>query len=189
MSDGSGCGWVPAGDRFTAADLGKLPWALVCELVDGVLVAAPHGGAAQQAVVLELGFLLRRNSTAQFQVMVSPQYQPTPRTVLQPDALVCHAGQISSGPVNSAVQLVVEVTSDVTRTIDQTLKKTLYETAGIPAYWLVDPEARTLTVRELAQGKYNDPVVINPTETYETAKPFPLTVVPSDLFPKPQPRV
>nr|WP_238356096.1 Uma2 family endonuclease [Kribbella italica] len=186
MSDGCVGGFVPAGDGFSVAELGKLPGRLVCELVDGVLVAAPHGGAAQQAVVLELGFLLRRNSPAQFQVMVGPvEYQLGERTLLQPDALVCHGGSLPRGPVRGAVQLVVEVVSEVTRTIDQVLKRTLYERAGVPAYWLFDPVAQELTVLELAGGKYVEAAVVKGEDPYKTTIPFPVRVTPSKLLPEP----
>ncbi len=181
MSDG--CGFVPAGDGFSVAELGKLPGRLVCELVDGVLVAAPHGGAAQQAVVLELGFVLRRNSPAQFQVMVGPvEYQLGERTLLQPDALVCHGGQLPRGPVRGAVRLVVEVVSEVTRTIDHGLKRGLYERAGVPAYWLLDPKAQELTVLELAEGKYVEKAVVKGEETFETTMPFSLSMSPAQLI-------
>lgn len=182
MSDGCVGGWVPAGDGFSVAELGKLPGRLVCELVDGVLVAAPHGGAAQQAVVLELGFLLRRNSPAQFQVMVGPvEYQLGERTLLQPDALVCHGGQLPRGPVRGPVQLVVEVVSEVTRTIDQVLKRSLYARAGVPAYWLFEPDDQVLTVLELAQGKYVETAVVKGGEVYAATSPFQVKVVPGDL--------
>ncbi|GAA1546919.1 Uma2 family endonuclease [Kribbella lupini] len=155
---------------------------MVCELVDGVLVAAPHGGAARQGVVLELGFLLRRNSPAQFQVMVGPvEYQLGERTLLQPDALVCPGGRLPRGPVRGPVQLVVEVVSEVTRTIDHVLKRSLYERAGVPAYWLFDPEARELTVLELADGKYVETAVVKGDDVYSATTPFPVKVVPGEL--------
>ncbi|MGC4939182.1 Uma2 family endonuclease [Kribbella sp. DT2] len=182
MSDGCVGGFVPAGDGFSVAELGKLPGRLVCELVDGVLVAAPHGGAAQQAVVLELGFLLRRSSPAQFQVMVGPvEYQPDERTLLQPDVLVCHAGHLPRGPVKDPVQLVIEVVSETTRTIDQVLKKTLYERAGVPAYWLFEPDEQVLTVLELAEGKYVETAVVKGGDVFGSSRPFPVRVTPSEL--------
>ncbi|GAB2593302.1 Uma2 family endonuclease [Kribbella endophytica] len=157
----------------------------MCELVDGVLVAAPHGGAAQQAVVLELGFLLRRNSPAQFQVMVGPvEYQLGERTLLQPDVLVCHGGRLPRGPVRGPLQLVVEVVSEVTRTIDHLLKRSLYERAGIPAYWLFDPEAQELTVLELADGKYVEKAVVQGEDTFTPTIPFSLSMTPAQLIPR-----
>jgi Uma2 family endonuclease len=173
---------VPAGDSFSVAELGKLPGRLVCELVDGVLLAAPRGGPAQQAVVLEMGFLLRRNSPAQFQVMVGPvEYQLGERTLLQPDVLVCHAGQLPRGPVTGPVQLVVEVTSNVTRTTDELLKRALYERAGVPAYWILDADAQTLTVLELAEGKYVETAVVTGGDSFQAVRPFSVEVAPGKL--------
>lgn len=145
-------------------------------------MASPRGGTAQQAVVLETGFLLRRDSPAQFQVMVGPvEYQLGERTLLQPDVLVCHAGALPRGPVTGPVQLVVEVTSDVTRTTDLVLKRVLYERAGVPAYWILDPEARTLTVLELAEGKYVETAVVSGSDSFRAVRPFPVEVVPGKL--------
>ncbi|WP_432940255.1 Uma2 family endonuclease [Kribbella sp. CA-253562] len=150
--------------------------------MDGVLLAAPRGGPAQQAVVLEVGFLLRRNSPAQFQVMVGPvEYQLGTRTLLQPDVLICHAGALPRGPVTGPVQLVVEVTSDVTRTTDQVLKRALYERAGVPAYWILDPETQALTVLELAEGKYVEAAVVTGGDSFQAARPFSVEVVPGKL--------
>lgn len=183
MSDASGCGWVPAGDGFSVAELGKLPGRLVCELVDGVLVAVPHGGAAQRAVVLELGFALRRSSPAQFQVMVGPiEYQLSERVLLQPDLLVCHAGLLPRGPITGPVQLVVEVVSETTRTVDQVFKRALYEQAGVASYWLLDPQAEVLTVLELAEGKYVEKASVRGEEAYAATAPFPVRVVPGRLL-------
>jgi Uma2 family endonuclease len=46
--------------------------------------------------------------------------------------------------------LVVEVLSSFTRRRDLNQKKELYLDAGVPEYWVIDPEARTITV--LTQG-------------------------------------
>lgn len=40
--------------------------------------------------------------------------------------------------------------------LDLTEKRFVYAEAGIPAYWLIDPDARTVTVLELEQGEYTE---------------------------------
>jgi Uma2 family endonuclease len=50
--------------------------------------------------------------------------------------------------------LVAEVESTSTTLLDRTEKRAVYAEAGIPAYWLVDPVAPTVTVLELVDGAY-----------------------------------
>ena len=50
--------------------------------------------------------------------------------------------------------LVVEVQSPSTRTIDLVLKRRVLEEAGVPSYWLVDPDDGVVTVLELVDGAY-----------------------------------
>ena len=51
-----------------------------------------------------------------------------------------------------AVQLVVEVTSSGNRSNDSVVKFERYIRAGIPHYWIVDPDV--ITVYELVDGAY-----------------------------------
>ena len=53
--------------------------------------------------------------------------------------------------------MVMEILSPSTRRWDQTMKRSLYEEAGVREYWLVDPEARTVTVYRLEDGKFLSP--------------------------------
>lgn len=50
--------------------------------------------------------------------------------------------------------LVVEVQSPSTRAVDLTLKRRVLQDAGVPSYWLVDPDALTVRVLELENGEY-----------------------------------
>jgi Uma2 family endonuclease len=50
--------------------------------------------------------------------------------------------------------LVVEIISPDDPERDTRLKRADYAEAGIPEYWLVDPEAETVTVLQLADGQY-----------------------------------
>src|SRR5262249_21306363 len=58
------------------------------------------------------------------------------------------------GLVTGRPDLVVEVVSSSSRRYDRVIKLGYYCALGVPEYWLVDPEARTLERLVLHAGKY-----------------------------------
>ena len=62
--------------------------------------------------------------------------------------------------VRGAPDLVVEILSDSTRRVDLLKKFDIYQRAGVREYWIVDPEAHTVTVHTLEDGKYRSPAVV-----------------------------
>lgn len=80
------------------------------------------------------------------------------------------------------VLLVVEVLSPSNAGNDLVLKRHDYGAAGIPAYWIVDPTARTLTVLE-HNGKdgHEEVATVKAGETWRSERPFPLAVDPADF--------
>lgn len=61
-------------------------------------------------------------------------------------------------------ELVVEVASPRTRLYDMNRKKDVYQSFGIPAYWIVEPDRDRpeLTVFELRSGAYEQTAHIPP---------------------------
>jgi Uma2 family endonuclease len=52
--------------------------------------------------------------------------------------------------------LVMEVVSPGTRRVDAVIKAKEYAEAGIPEYWLVDPEAEAVVVYILGEAGYGE---------------------------------
>ena len=79
--------------------------------------------------------------------------------------------------------LVVEIRSPSTALIDLGRKKAAYEQFGVPAFWVVDPRVKepSLTVFELAGGRYQQAAPVSGDEPYRAQRPFPVEVVPSAL--------
>jgi Uma2 family endonuclease len=75
--------------------------------------------------------------------------------------------------LDRAPLLVVEVLSPSTRTVDLVLKRRVLEEAGVPSYWLVEPDDGVVTVLELQDGAYRE-VARGPDVTVE--RPFPVRV-------------
>jgi Uma2 family endonuclease len=80
-------------------------------------------------------------------------------------------------------ELVVEVASPRTRLYDRSRKKDIYQSFGIPAYWIVEPDRDRpeLTVFELRSGAYEQAAHVIGDDEYHATVPFPVTIVPSEL--------
>ena len=78
-------------------------------------------------------------------------------TIVQPDLLyidMTRLSLISDRGIEGAPTLAVEITSPPTTIIDRSTKPLLYAKYGVPYYWIVDPEARTIEVHVLSEGRY-----------------------------------
>ena len=72
--------------------------------------------------------------------------------------------------IYGAPDMVVEVLSYSTRKKDLTIKKDTYEAQGVREYWIVDPQAKSVTVYLLRDGKYflDDVYVLVDEKEFET---------------------
>lgn len=82
-------------------------------------------------------------------------------TVVQPDlSIICDPQKLDRRGCKGNPELIVEITSPSTLYIDLKYKLSRYEEAGIPEYWIVHPEGKTILVYRLAEdGRYNRPEV------------------------------
>ena len=55
------------------------------------------------------------------------------------------------------------------------------EEAGVPSYWMFDPQQARLTVLELQDEKYVERAVVSGDQMFEAEIPFAVTVVPGGL--------
>lgn len=94
-------------------------------------------------------------------------------TVVQPDVLVvCDTNKTDRRGIRGAPDWVVEVLSPATAAHDQIAKRRIYERAGVPEYWLVHPQDRTVTIYTLAAGQYGKPAI------FELKSETPIGVLP-----------
>jgi Uma2 family endonuclease len=94
-------------------------------------------------------------------------------SIVQPDVVYLdpeRLGAISPRGIEGPPTLVIEVLSPTTTLIDRSTKRQLYARYGVPYYWIVDPEARTVEAYFLSEGGYqlvtraagSDPVSLPP---------------------------
>jgi excisionase family DNA binding protein len=131
------------------------------EILDGALVKEPSPSVHHQRVLRELGYRMM-TFFAEFDPEGEIFFAPldvtlTDRNVLQPDILFvsgAHKEIMYKERIDGACDLVVEIMSPANRRKDRLRKLEIYRNAGIPHYWLVDPEENTLEAFVLRSGNY-----------------------------------
>ncbi|MGH7263716.1 MAG: Uma2 family endonuclease [Candidatus Rokuibacteriota bacterium] len=107
-------------------------------------------------------------------------------SIVQPDLVFVERSRldaISRRGIEGPPTLVVEVLSPSTAVIDRRTKHQLYARYGIPCFWLVDPEARTIEAFVLGPDGYLPAGRATGSEP-ASFPPFPgLQIVPVTLWP------
>ena len=130
------------------------------ELINGVLIMAPAPRPKHQMVEGELYVRMKAfaDSKALGLVLLAPlDVYLSPHTVVQPDILFVakeHADRIVDEGLHGAPDLVVAILSPSNRRDDLVEKAALYADHGVAEYWIVDPDAKTITVNRLVNGTW-----------------------------------
>jgi Uma2 family endonuclease len=125
------------------------------ELYEGELIMMPSPRPRHQVVIGNLYMLMAEHVSGHGlgQVYLSPIDVILSRiTVLQPDLVHIERvrlGIVTERAIEGAPTLVVEVLSPSTDARDRGVKQALYARYGVPFYWIVDPEARTVQALRL----------------------------------------
>jgi len=175
---------LPFGRPLTRADLRDLPDdGHRYELIDGMLLVSPAPRIPHQLVVGRLHLLLSTTCPPDLYVLMAPTAVALAEdTEVQPDLLVAPRSQFTETELAGPPLLAVEVLSASTRRVDLLLKRDRYEAAGVPSYWLVDPDELTITVLELEDGGYVEVAVVQGSEPQALLRPFPLSIAGDDLL-------
>ncbi|HEX8001781.1 MAG TPA: Uma2 family endonuclease [Mycobacteriales bacterium] len=172
-----------AADRLTRRDLAALPDdGRRYELVDGLLLVSAAPSPLHQRAVLRLARLLDDACPAELEVFPAPlAVALADDTELQPDVVVARRADLTDVELPAAPVLAVEVLSPSTRRADLGVKLRRLEQVGTAAYWAFDPRAVRLRAWVLRDGAFDLDADVLGDEPYETAVPFPVTVVPASL--------
>ena len=117
---------------------------------------------------------------------------PTPSSAVgpikRPDVQVVDRQLIRGQRIMGTPALVVEIASPSTAVLDRTEKRIAYAEAGIPAYWLVDSDAETITVLVLEDSAYFERPVIGIDDAVEVEHPTTFVLAGRAVFaPWPEP--
>ncbi len=157
------------------------------ELLDGLCVLRPWPTPLRARVTDRLTSLLGRAATSGAHVLpTGVGLELSERCLLVPDVVVAPSPLGERRRLRETPFLVVEVADTSTRRYDRTLKLDLYRERGVPACWLIDPEAASLEAFELVAGDYVTTSVSGPEGQFRTSRPFPVTVRISELIDPPE---
>jgi Uma2 family endonuclease len=131
------------------------------ELIEGEIIVTPSPSLMHQIVVHRLDVLFDHAIVeaglglvigAPFDVYLDDQNVP------QPDLIVVlwdREHVLASARLESAPSIAIEILSPSSATRDRVTKRNLYARHGVPEYWLVDPDAKRVTVfSDPRDGRY-----------------------------------
>lgn len=179
------CFNAPPQGQWTYDDYAELPDdGHRYEIIDGVLYMAPAPATSHQFVSGWLSFYLMQyvQLAGKGRVLAAPyDVELAPTFVVQPDVIVVlndNLGRIGPTRLRGIPDLVVEIISPSTAHYDRTAKQNGYARAGVPEYWIVDPESQAVEVLLLAQTDYYRLEIFQDTEsiTSHVVAPFPVPV-------------
>lgn len=152
-------------ERMTAEEFAAFPWPEVSrwQLVWEVPVLAPKPVPPHQFLADELREFIKQHLVDRPAAYVCREIDislPQARSWLEPDVVVVDESAVdtSATPLETVPMLVVEVLSPGTASLDLGPKRDAYAEAGVPEYWIVDPQNGAVTMHiEPADGEYQHP--------------------------------
>ncbi len=168
---------IPTGP-WTVDDLDDFPegTGVRYELIDGALLVSAEPSLQHQRVSAALLRLLQDAAPDHLEVFLPIDVRLSAFRQIAPDITVVLREDATGKRLAGRPELVVEVQSPSTRAVDLTLKRQVLEEAGVPSYWLVDPEALTIRVLEIAEGVYVERGTVTGDDELVVSAPFPLVL-------------
>jgi len=157
--------WIPGPEqgRWTYADYTTIVEDGHYEVVDGVLYLSPAPSWDHQSIILEIVIHLHRwvQIRGLGRVCMAPlDIELSYANIVQPDVFIVlnkHLDRITSSHVIGTPDLVIEVASPATTRHDFREKQRAYACAGVPEYWIVNPNAHTVELLLLEGNSYRSP--------------------------------
>ena len=156
---------------LTYEDYLKTPDEERWELLRGELTMVPSPSFAHQKIAGRLFSLLDRfvDEKALGDVIIAPfDVVLSPTNVLQPDVIFVARNQqsiITDANIQGAPALVIEIISPSSVIMDREIKRAIYAEYGVKEYWLVDPDARTISVMALRNKDFQEAGQYSATDT------------------------
>jgi Uma2 family endonuclease len=122
------------------------------ELIDGELFVTPSPSPMHQDISGNLYTLFRNVvfESGRGRAYYAPlDVRLDENTVVQPDLIIILSDRspvLTTARVEGVPSLAVEIISPSTSAYDRVTKRDVYARSSVPEYWLVDPDAKTVTI-------------------------------------------
>ncbi len=148
-----------SGRRWSYNDYAMIPPDLFRhEIVDGEHFVNPAPNLYHQEISGRLQAQLLTAIADNGNVYAAPvDVQLSDHDIVQPDLVVVlrdNSKVLTPTKIVGTPNLVIEILSRSTRRHDRERKMSLYLNAGVPEYWIVDPDAHTVEVHALGDDAY-----------------------------------
>ena len=157
------------------------------ELQEGVLIVSPRAQSLHQQVLMHLTMALYHQVPAgwrlapDMEVVTDSRF---PASVRVPDLVIVREEAVQANPPRYAadeILVAIEIISPGSRLTDTKVKPYEYAEAGIPHYWVIDPdEPLSLAAYHLA-GEFGYQEAPAVTQVFETNEPFPVRIDLTEL--------
>lgn len=174
---------APQRKPATYAELLALPTDVRAEVLGGEIVVSPgppprHSkvqGSARRFLGGPFDDDDGRGGPGGWWIFVEVDVALTPHDIVRPDLVGWRRERLPRPgpvrPIQVVPDWVCEVLSPSTAARDRVMKRRLYAQAGVPHYWLIDPELRVLEALSLRDGAWVEVGVYDETATARIA-PF-----------------
>lgn len=183
----------------TYDDLLALPEDVRAEIIQGTIVTLPsplpRHAKAQRALAGFIGGPFDdddgRGGPGGWWILLEVDVRFAPHVVVRPDLAGWRRERLPEPwdlrPIDTRPDWVCEVISPSNAAFDRVTKRRVYAEHGVPHYWLVDPDARTLEALRLQDGVW---VEVGSFDESATARVAPFEAIELEvgrLFPPPSP--
>ncbi len=154
--------WVPGSGqgKWTYEDYAAISEDGQFDVVDGVLYMSPSPTWNHQSIILEIAAHLRNFAQVAGlgRIGVAPlDVELSYGNIVRPDVFILlneHFDRITNSRILGTPDLIVEVASPSTACHDLHEKHDAYAHAGVPEYWVVNPDAHTVELLVLENRSY-----------------------------------
>lgn len=146
---------MKGGKSYTTADIEALPEGERAELIDDEMFMMAAPTLTHQDILVELLWQIKqyiKQNNGKCKVLPAPfgvYIKKDNRNYVEPDiSVICHGEKLDEKGCHGAPDWIIEIVSPSSRKMDYERKTMLYREAGVPEYWIVDPDKETVKVYE-----------------------------------------